>query len=102
MALTYSLTGDKKNTLSNIEQPIIVNQSEMMHYGSWTRGYSSIFVAQAYKNIRFLDESYTKYQEAIKFANDSDYSQVKAMALYGIGEIERINKELPSSLFYIQ
>lgn len=102
LALTYSLTGDKKNTLSNIEQTIIVNQSEMMHYGSWTRGYSSIFVAQAYKNIRSLDESHIKYQEAIKFANDSDYPQVKAMALYGIGEIERINNELPSSLSYIQ
>lgn len=102
LSLTYSLKGDKNNTLSNIEQVIIVNQSEMMSYGSWTRGYSLIFVAQAYKNILSLNKSQSKYQEAIKFANDSDYPQVKAMALYSLGEIERINNKYLSSLSYIQ
>ena len=101
LSLTNSLIGDKENTLICIDKSILTS-NEQIFYSAWSRGYSLIFIAQAYKNIRYLEKSNIKYEEAIKFANDSNYFQVKAMALYGIGELERINYKYFSALSYIQ
>jgi tetratricopeptide (TPR) repeat protein len=99
LAFTYSLINDIPNTLLYIE--FVSDQPETAN-DTWIRGYSLLFIAQAYKNIRFFKNSNAKYQEAIKFANDSAYSQVKAIALCGLGEIERLDNQYTSSLSYIQ
>ena len=101
LSLTYSLIGDKENSLICIDKSILTS-NEQIFYSAWSKGYSLIFIAQAYKDIRYLEKSNTKYQEAIEFADDSNYFQVKAMALYGIGELERINYKYFSALSYIQ
>ncbi|MEE3718626.1 tetratricopeptide repeat protein [Tumidithrix elongata RA019] len=101
LSLTYSLISDKKNTLLSINQ-VFANQTQHRAYSSQTRGYSSLFIAQAYKNIGYLEKSDERYQEALKYADESNCSQVKAIALYGVGELERMNHRYSSALSYIK
>jgi tetratricopeptide (TPR) repeat protein len=103
LSLTYSLKTDINRTFLYIEKyKTITNQIDVDIYDSWSRGYSLIFIAQAYKNIEFLSDSIFKYEEAIEYSNSSGYSQVNAISLYGIGEIEREKYNNVSSLSNIQ
>jgi len=101
LSLTYSLINDKKNTLLCINGTKI-EKLELIACGAWTRGYSMIFLAQAYKNINLIEQANTKYQEALQFAKESAFPQVEALALYGIGELERIDCNYILALSHIE
>jgi tetratricopeptide (TPR) repeat protein len=55
----------------------------------WGIGYIRLFLAFSYKNLGYYKKSFFLYSEAISFAEESQYIQVKAKALTGIAELYR-------------
>ncbi|WP_414549865.1 tetratricopeptide repeat protein [Anabaena sp. CCY 0017] len=57
---------------------------------SWIKGYSRIFLALTYKNLKDEIRAFSMYNQAIDYAENSNYTQVKAKALTGLAELYRI------------
>ncbi len=64
----------------------------------WTQGYSYIFIALTYKNLGQIKSARDYYQEALDFAKESNYPQVEAKALIGLGEIYRIEEDYDKAI----
>jgi tetratricopeptide (TPR) repeat protein len=72
-----------------------------IHYkswDSWSKGYSLLFLAKTYKNLDKISQSFSLYIKAIKYAESSNYSQVKAKALIGLGELYCIQQDYDTAL----
>ncbi len=65
---------------------------------SWNQGYSLLFIGQTYKNLGQLTEAFEIYHRAIKYAEESNYTQVKAKSLTGLAELYRLQKEFTTAL----
>jgi tetratricopeptide (TPR) repeat protein len=52
----------------------------------------------SYKNLGYFEKSFTLYQEAISYADDIHYTQVKAKALSGLAEIYREQQDFEVAL----
>ena len=66
--------------------------------GSRGAGYRLIFLGQAYKNLGENEKSLEMYHNALSFAEENYYIQIKAKALYGIAELYRIKEEFTTAL----
>jgi tetratricopeptide (TPR) repeat protein len=64
----------------------------------WNFGYRLLFLGQTYKNLKLFDKSFEMYREAIQFAEELNYTQVRAKALSGLAELYRIQGELTTAL----
>ena len=64
----------------------------------WYLGYRLLFLGQTYKNLKEVDKSFEMYLEAIQFAEETHYTQVRAKALYGLAELYRGQGEFATAL----
>ncbi len=64
----------------------------------WSRGYSLLFLGLVYKNLENLEKSRELYDNALIYAEESHYTQVKAKALYGLAELDRLQSEFEIAL----
>ncbi|MBW4492618.1 MAG: tetratricopeptide repeat protein [Oscillatoria princeps RMCB-10] len=55
----------------------------------WAIGYKPLFLGMAYKNLGENKKSFEMYRQAILFAEETHYPQVKAKALTGLAELYR-------------
>ena len=64
----------------------------------WGKGYSLLFMGLTYKNLGNIDRSFTEYEKATAYAKQSNYTQVKAKALTGLGELYRLQREYQKAI----
>jgi len=64
----------------------------------WARGYSYIYLSLAYKTLGDLQKSFNLCNQAIIYAKNSNYPQVKAKALTGLAELYRIQGDFEIAL----
>jgi tetratricopeptide (TPR) repeat protein len=55
----------------------------------WITGHSFYYLGSTYKNLGKPEKAFEMYQEAITFATEINYDQIKGKALDGLGELER-------------
>jgi tetratricopeptide (TPR) repeat protein len=55
----------------------------------WATGNRLFFLAITYKNLENTTKSFKLYHRAIAYAEESQYPQVRAKALYGLAELYR-------------
>lgn len=60
------------------------------HLGAWEIGYRFLMAGFTYKNLGEISKSFEMFDEAIEYAEQVNYPQVKAKALTGLGELHRI------------
>ncbi len=72
--------------------------AEKRKLSSWSKGYSLLFLGKTYKNLEQITESFEMYRQAIKYAEESNYKQVKAKSLTGLAELYRLQKEFTTAL----
>jgi tetratricopeptide (TPR) repeat protein len=65
---------------------------------AWSLGYKLLFLGQTYKNLKEVDKSFEMYREAIQFAEETHYTQVRAKALYGLAELYRGQEDFTTAL----
>ncbi|MBO1054108.1 MAG: tetratricopeptide repeat protein [Dolichospermum sp. DET73] len=68
----------------------------------WGVGYSYIFYALTCKNLKKINDSFESYQQAINFAEEVNYPQVKGKALTGLAELYRIQNDFKTALTHHQ
>jgi tetratricopeptide (TPR) repeat protein len=66
-------------------------------FNFWYLGYRLLFLGQTYKNLKEVDKSFEMYQEAIEFAEQTHFTQVRAKALYGLAELYRKQGEFATA-----
>ncbi|MCP9296256.1 tetratricopeptide repeat protein [Planktothrix agardhii] len=98
LALINSYWGNTETTLSYI------NKSEPLKPRNkiWNKGYTFLCLGTAYKNINETLKSFQMYNQAISFAEETNFIQVKAKALTGLGELYRIQSEFATALTHHQ
>jgi tetratricopeptide (TPR) repeat protein len=67
-------------------------------FSTWGQGYSRVFLGLTYKNLGELEKSRELYHSAIEYAEESHYTQVKAKALYGLAECDRLQGKFDTAL----
>jgi len=72
-------------------------ERRFMDFDSWSKGYNLLFLGLTYKNLLRLDDSLKIYHQAISYAEESSYIQVKSRALTGLAEIYRIKNDFEAA-----
>jgi tetratricopeptide (TPR) repeat protein len=98
LAFINSCWGNTETTLSYI------NKSEPLKPRAqiWNQGYTFLCLGVAYKNIGETLNSFDMYNQAISFAEETNFTQVKAKAITGLGELYRIQGEFANALTHHQ
>ncbi len=65
---------------------------------SWSRGYSFLFLGKTYTILDCFDKAFQMYNSAISYAEESNYTQVKAKAITGLAELYRQQGEFEKAL----
>jgi tetratricopeptide (TPR) repeat protein len=89
LSLIYAILGKKEKAFHFLaiseETSALYNE----HINSWAKGYSLIFRATSYQYLGDFPQALKLFSQAITYAQDSHYTQVKAKALIGIAGIDR-------------
>lgn len=64
----------------------------------WRKGYGVLYVGLAYKNMREFENALEMYYKAIKYSEDSNFTQLKGMASYSLAEVYREKSEFEIAL----
>ncbi|WP_254174835.1 NB-ARC domain-containing protein [Planktothrix pseudagardhii] len=98
LALINSYWANTEKTLSYINKSELLKPRDMI----WNQGYTFLCLGTAYKNINETIKSFQMYNQAISFAEETNYTQLKAKALTGLGELYRIQGEFATALTHHQ
>jgi tetratricopeptide (TPR) repeat protein len=91
-----SLKHNKK--ISNYLEKTFSNINYVDIIASWSVGYRYLFLGLTYKNIGEENKAFQMFDEAINFAKQSNYTQVRAKALTGLGELYRIQGDFDKAI----
>jgi tetratricopeptide (TPR) repeat protein len=75
-------------------------QLEITKWSSWSHGYALLFLGLTYNNLKELEKALEMHNQAIAFAEESHYKQVKAKALTGLAELYRIQEDFENAFKY--
>ncbi|OYQ65229.1 hypothetical protein B9G53_08185 [Pseudanabaena sp. SR411] len=70
----------------------------MPSYDSWTQGYSRLFLGMAYQTLGDSRKSEFMFNNAIKYARESNYRQVEGKAINGLAEMYRQKKDFQNAV----
>ncbi|CAD5946862.1 NB-ARC domain-containing protein [Planktothrix agardhii] len=98
LTLINSCWGNTETTLSYIDKSEHWKPRDRI----WNKAYTFLFLGTAYKNINETLKSFQMYNQAISSAEEANYTQVKAKALTGLGELYRIQGEFAEALTHHQ
>jgi len=98
LALINSCLGNTETTLSYINKSEPLKPRDMI----WNKCYTFLCLGIAYKNIGETLNSFEMYNQAISFAEETNYTQVKAKALTGLGELYRMQGDFATALTHHQ
>jgi len=97
LALVCSLLGYKEKATQLANQSLA--EISIFNLNSWARGYRFISLGLTFKNLENIDKAFDMYSQAISYAIESHYAQVKAVSLYGLAELYRRQKDFLAALF---
>ena len=66
----------------------------------WGKSYGLLFLGMTYKNLGDINKASELYRQAIYYAEETHYTQVKAKALTGLAELDREKEEFETALSY--
>jgi len=93
LAFLKSCLDLKQESLEFVHKSSVIANS-----GVWYLGYRLLFLGQTYKNLKEVDKSFEMYQEAIQFAEQTHFTQVRAKALTGLAELYRGQEDFTTAL----
>ncbi|MCF3578421.1 NB-ARC domain-containing protein [Planktothrix agardhii 1029] len=99
LALINSYWGNTETTLSYLNKSKPLKEAKVT---IWSQGYKLLCFGIIYKNIGETLKSFQMYNQAISFAEKTNFTQVKAKALTGLGELYRIQCEFSNALTHHQ
>ncbi len=67
-------------------------------WGAWTIGFRYVFLGLTYNNLQNYEKSFEMFRKAISYAEESNYTQVKAKAITGLAELYRQQGEFEKAL----
>jgi tetratricopeptide (TPR) repeat protein len=91
MALIHSCLGNFLKSQEFIH--IFDDGEEINDLTTWGKGYCLLYIGLTYKTLGDTEKSFELYNKAIDYAERSNYRQVKAKALTGLGELYRIQTD---------
>ena len=68
------------------------------HQSIWGKSYGLLFLGMTYKNIGNIKKASEMYRQAITYAEETYYTQVKAKAITGLAELDRIQGDFQTAL----
>ncbi|WP_231505868.1 tetratricopeptide repeat protein [Planktothrix serta] len=99
LALINSYWGNTETTLSYLNKSKPLKEAKVT---IWSQGYTFLCLGVAYKNIGETLNSFEMYNQAISFAQETNFTQVKAKALTGLGELYRMQGDFTTALTHHQ
>jgi tetratricopeptide (TPR) repeat protein len=99
LALINSYWGNTETTLSYLNKSKPLKEAKVT---IWSQGYKLLCFGIIYKNIGETLKSFQMYNQAISFAEKTNFTQVKAKAIIGLGELYRIQSEFETALTHHQ
>ncbi|MDJ0706949.1 MAG: AAA family ATPase [Leptolyngbyaceae cyanobacterium MO_188.B28] len=96
LAFLYACLNDKEKTFNFAEK----SYKNIHKFGLnlWGKGYRFLSLGFAYRKIEDFEKSLEMYKRAIKFSQDSRYTQVEGVALYGLAELLRDQNKFEDAL----
>lgn len=100
LAFAYSNLGNPQKASSYIDKVCEDLRVEQLVSIPWFMGYRFLFMGLTYKNLDNFEKACEMYYKAIEYSKDSQYIQVQAKALCGLGEIHQKQGDLNLALSY--
>lgn len=98
LAFINSYLGLNKTAYSFVNKFYEYDSLITNYFTVWVRGYSLLYIAKTYKNLGERENAFSMYTQAISYADESHYTQVKAKALTGLAELYRIQNDFETAL----
>jgi tetratricopeptide (TPR) repeat protein len=95
-AFIFSCLGQKQEALALARK--VSDEYSVISSSAWSRGYSLLFLGMALKNLGDFDRATRMYELAKDYAVQSQFTQVEARALNGLGEICRERSDLEGAI----
>ena len=99
LALINSYWGNTETTLSYLNKSKPLKEAKVT---IWSQGYKLLCFGIIYKNIGETLKSFQMYNQGISFAEKTNFTQVKAKAITGLGELYQIQGEFATALTHHQ
>lgn len=96
LALLYSCLNARDKALQFLEKSYA--EISIFKLNTWARGDRFVSLGMAYKNVGDIKKSMELYNRAFSYAQDSQDSRIKAIALYGLASLERGMEEFTDAL----
>lgn len=96
IAFLMSYNGGTEKAYNLAEQAYYLKNRNKLD--TWGKGYSLLFLGLTYKQLNKIPKAFEMYSQALSFAEESHYTQVRAKALSGLAELYRIQGELTTAL----
>lgn len=74
------------------------SELSLTEWQPWSHGCALVFLGLTYKNLGEIPKASEMFNRAIKFAEDSNYIQVKGQALSGLAELYRLQGDFETAL----
>ncbi|MEH2305215.1 tetratricopeptide repeat protein [Nostoc sp.] len=97
LAFIYSKTSlkEKAQDFANKSYNSLKDDSDELN--EWAIGHRYIFLGLTYKNLGDIQTSFQMYNQAVIFADDNHYAQIKARSLTGLAELHREQQEFETA-----
>jgi tetratricopeptide (TPR) repeat protein len=70
------------------------------HQSIWGKSYGLLFLGMTYKNLGDINKASRMYQQAISYAQETHYTQVKAKAITGLAELYRKQEDFEKAFLH--
>jgi tetratricopeptide (TPR) repeat protein len=97
LSFLNSELGFKENTIG-FANHVLLNKKPI--YSTWALGYKWLFLGKAYINLSEFQQSLEMYKNALDYAEDSNYPQVKANSFIGFAIIARNHRDWSQAILY--
>ena len=95
LAYIYSSRGENDKATTAVAKSCGDNDTTRL--SEWSIGHRYIFIGLSYKNLGDTKKAYELFIEGLSFAEENNYTQIKARALNSLAEIHRIEQDLEKS-----
>ncbi|RCJ40126.1 hypothetical protein A6770_38055 [Nostoc minutum NIES-26] len=97
LAFIYSNTSFKEKAQDFANKSYNSSKDDSDELNEWAIGHRFIFLGLTYKNLGDIQTSFQMYNQAVTFADDNHYTQIKARALTGLAELYREQQEFETA-----
>nr|WP_322716919.1 tetratricopeptide repeat protein [Nostoc sp. ChiQUE02]MDZ8229804.1 tetratricopeptide repeat protein [Nostoc sp. ChiQUE02] len=97
LAFIYSNTSFKEKAQNFANKSYNSSKDDSDELNEWAIGHRFIFLGLTYKNLGDIQTSFQMYNQAVTFADDNHYTQIKARALTGLAELHRERQEFETA-----